>query len=67
MQFNVPEMSCGHCTAAIETSINAVDPDAKVTCDLAQKRVEVATALSQADVKAAIRQAGYDAALVPGG
>lgn len=67
MQFNVPEMSCGHCTAAIETSINAADPDAKVTCDLAQKRVKVATALSQADVEAAIRQAGYDAALVPGG
>ncbi len=32
--LNVPGMSCGHCTAAIETAIKTIDPAAKASCDL---------------------------------
>lgn len=60
MKFNVPEMSCGHCTAAIEASIKALDPAAKVACDLATHSVEVSSFLSESAVAAAIKDAGYE-------
>jgi copper chaperone len=60
MEFNVSEMSCGHCTAAIEKAVKEADPTATVNCDLATHRVSVATSLSANDVSAAIKQAGYD-------
>lgn len=60
MQFNVPDMSCGHCTAAIEKSVRAADPTARVDCDLGERRVHIDSALSAEQVGAAIRDAGYD-------
>jgi len=64
MEFIVPEMSCGHCTSAIEKAIQAVDPGAKVDCDLASHRVTVASALSSVDLGTVIKNAGYDAQAV---
>ncbi|MDP7152222.1 MAG: heavy-metal-associated domain-containing protein [Paracoccaceae bacterium] len=64
MEFNVPEMSCGHCTAAIEKALKESDPAAEVNCDLDTRRVAVTSALSQAQVSEAIKQAGYDSELV---
>lgn len=59
MKFNVPEMSCGHCTAAITKEIAALDPSAKVTTDLESRTVAVETAQSGAAVAEAIKAAGY--------
>jgi len=58
--FNVPEMSCGHCTAAIEKAIKAIDPTATVACDLDARTVAVESFLSDRAVSEAIRDAGYD-------
>jgi len=60
MEFSVPDMSCGHCTAAIEKAVKAADPAATVNCDLATHRVSVNTSLTGVDVGAAIKQAGYE-------
>lgn len=30
MKFHVPDISCGHCTAAIDKALKAIDPDARV-------------------------------------
>ena len=60
MDFKVPEMSCGHCTAAIEKAIIAADPLATVNCDLGSHSVTVESALAIADVSTAIKDAGYD-------
>ncbi len=60
MEFSVPEMSCGHCTAAIEKAVKDVDPAATVNCDLDTRRVAVDTSISQADVSLAIKAAGYE-------
>ncbi|MGC9369249.1 MAG: heavy-metal-associated domain-containing protein [Paracoccaceae bacterium] len=64
MKFNVPDMSCGHCTAAIEKAIKAADANAKVECDLAARSVAVQSALDEIAVSAAIRGAGYDSSVV---
>ena len=64
MEFSVPEMSCGHCSAAIEKAIAEIDPSAKVNCDLDTRQVAVDTSLSQAEVSQAMKQAGYASAPV---
>jgi len=60
MEYSVPEMSCGHCTAAIEKAVKAADPAATVNCDIATHRVSIDTSLAGVDVTAAIKQAGYE-------
>jgi len=61
MKFSVPDMSCGHCTDAIEKSIRARDPGATVACDLEAHTVDAETSLSESELAAAIEQAGYAA------
>lgn len=58
--FKVPGMSCGHCTAAIEKAVRAIDPAASITCELDNRTVSVETSLSDDAVSDAIRGAGYD-------
>lgn len=58
--FRVPGMSCGHCTGAIEKAIKAIDPTAKVLCDLSTHSVEVESFLSERALSEAVRGAGYD-------
>ncbi|MBT9386549.1 cation transporter [Pseudooceanicola sp. CBS1P-1] len=60
MDFKVPEMSCGHCTSAIEKAIKAADPAAAVSCDLTEHVVSVKSQLATGALSAAIKDAGYD-------
>lgn len=62
MKFNVPDMSCAHCSGAIEKGIAAIDPGAAVITDLAARTVTVVTARSATEIAAAIKAAGYDVA-----
>ncbi len=41
MKFDVPDMSCGHCKASIQTAIAALDKDATIDVDLDAKTVFV--------------------------
>ena len=60
-KFNVPEMSCGHCTSAIEGAVRRLDPRADVSCDLATHTVTIGSGLDDEALVAAIRDAGYEA------
>ncbi len=60
-RFTVPDMSCGHCTAAIEKQIKSADSAAQVTCDLDDHSVSVTSTLDSAALIAAIKEAGYAA------
>lgn len=59
-RLSVPNMSCGHCTAAIEKAIKTLDPTARVSCDLGAHVVEVESFLSERAVSQAIGDAGYE-------
>ncbi len=61
MKFHVPEMSCGHCTAAITKEIANLDPGAEVSTDLESHMVELTTSQPETAVIHAIKIAGYDA------
>lgn len=61
--FTVQGMTCGHCEKAVTTAIKLVDPQAQVTIDRAQNRVEVDSTQPRATLAAAIREEGYQVAV----
>ena len=61
MEFNVPDMSCGHCADVITKTVKALDASATVSIDLPAKKVTVQTTQDRATVAAALAEAGYPA------
>ena len=61
MEFNVPDMSCGHCAGVITKTVMALDASASVSIDLPAKKVTVQTTQDRATVAAALAEAGYPA------
>lgn len=59
MELKVPDMSCGHCKAAIEKTILALDPGASLTFNMEQRQVTVDTASPLEVLQSALTQAGY--------
>jgi copper chaperone len=58
-QFNVPDMTCGHCISTITKAVKSEDPKAKVEVSLSQHLVKVESALSQEEIAQQITEAGY--------
>ncbi len=59
LEFEVKAMSCGHCVGVITKAIAALDPTAKVQCELPGHRVLVQTAQPRAAVAQVLKEAGY--------
>jgi copper chaperone len=57
--FNVTDMTCGGCAAAITEAIRNIDPDATIKADPATRIVNVESQLPAASVADAIVAAGY--------
>ncbi len=57
--FKVPDMTCGHCKARIESALQALQGVQAVRVDLKRKQVEVSGEVPRNQVIQAIRQAGY--------
>lgn len=63
MTYRVPGMSCGHCKAAVEEALSAVEGVEEVDVELDSKFVRVrGQALADERLRAAIEEAGYEAA-----
>ena len=61
--YIVHGMSCEHCEAAVIEEVSVVPGVEAVAVDLESKRVEVrGAALDDAAIRAAIEEAGYEAA-----
>lgn len=58
-QFNVPDMTCGHCVSTITKAVKKEDPKAKVEINLGQHLVRIESALSQEEIAQQIAEAGY--------
>lgn len=61
MKYHVPDMSCGHCKATIETALSTLDPAIDITVDLSGRIVEVETGKSNDEILQALTQAGFPA------
>lgn len=59
--LSVPDMSCGHCKATVESALGAVPQVGSVTVDLSARRVEVTGTASAAELLKALDAAGYPA------
>ena len=60
--YEVPSISCDHCRRSIEGEVGRLDAVREVTVDIAAKRVTVVGDAEDADVRAAIEEAGYEVA-----
>jgi copper chaperone CopZ len=62
--YTVTGMTCGHCVQAVTSELSALAGVAEVQVDLASGAVTVTSAapLPDADVRAAVDEAGYELA-----
>lgn len=60
--LSVPGISCGHCANAITTTVRTVPGVDTVAVDVAARTVRVAGTADDSQVRAAIADAGYQAA-----
>ena len=63
--FNVPDMSCGPCKAAVEGELNRLPGVERAEADVEKGTVEVSYdegAVGTGDLEAAIEEAGYTVA-----
>ncbi|GAB4258982.1 MAG: heavy-metal-associated domain-containing protein [Pararhodobacter sp.] len=58
--FSVPDMSCGHCRASIETALKTLGA-VPVAFDMDKRRVSVAGPVSPEAVVGALEAIGFDA------
>ncbi|MCP2275168.1 MULTISPECIES: heavy-metal-associated domain-containing protein [Nocardia] len=63
--YTVKGMTCGHCVSSVKTEIGKIDGVTSVDVDLATGavRVDSAAPLAEADVVAAVDEAGYEVAV----
>jgi copper chaperone len=57
--LKVEGMTCQHCVKAVTAAIQARDPQARVSIDLAGQSVTAETALDRAAVAAVVEEEGY--------
>jgi len=60
-EVTVPAMTCGHCVKTVTTTVQRLDPQAKVSTDLATHQVRVDTSASRETVLRALADEGYPA------
>ncbi|WP_223494997.1 heavy-metal-associated domain-containing protein [Stenotrophomonas indicatrix] len=59
MEFHVEGMTCGGCARSVTKAIELVDPAATVSADAPSRRVQVQTSASEAQIIAALTEAGF--------
>ncbi|MEY2859691.1 MAG: hypothetical protein RL392_149 [Pseudomonadota bacterium] len=57
--FTVTGMTCGHCEKAVTRAIQEADPQAKVSIDRSQNKVDIESAQSRDTLAKAIAEEGY--------
>lgn len=62
LELTLPDMTCGHCVAAITRTVQQLDPAARVQTDLATHRVQIESSQPAEALKAALAEEGYPAA-----
>jgi copper chaperone CopZ len=58
--YSVPGISCGHCKNAIEGELAPLDDVESALVDIDAKTVTVTGEITEADVRAAVDEAGYE-------
>jgi copper chaperone len=64
IEFQVDDMTCGHCVGVITQAVASVDATARVEIDLPAHRVRIHGSDQQQKLSAAISEAGYTPVLI---
>jgi copper chaperone len=59
INFEIPNMTCGHCTRAVTEALKTADPQAEVVIDLPTHRVQVTSCVPREALVAQLVEAGY--------
>lgn len=59
IEFSIPNISCGHCAAAVTRTAKAVDSGAEVTVDVPARRVAIRSDQPGDTFAKALGEAGY--------
>jgi copper chaperone CopZ len=62
--YSVPGISCGHCKSAIEGELAPLEGVESAVVDIETKTVTVVGEITEADVRVAVDEAGYEIAAV---
>lgn len=62
--YSVPGISCGHCKNAIEGELAPLDGVESALVDIDAKTVTITGEITEAEVRAAVDEAGYEVASV---
>ena len=60
-EFDIPEMTCGHCAGTVTKAIRSVDPTAVANVDLSKRKATVESQADPETIGAALDEAGYPA------
>ncbi len=58
--FHLPDMSCGHCVAAITEMARELDPQAQLTFEREARRLQLVSTLPREAWLKALGEAGYE-------
>jgi len=59
IEFEVKNMSCGHCVGSVTKAVKQIDPAAEVEVDLPNKKVSVQSNEDRSTFAKALTEAGY--------
>lgn len=59
LEFQIPNMTCGHCARTVTEAVRAADPAADVQIDLPTHQVKVDTTAEREAVVSRLTEAGY--------
>lgn len=62
IEFNLPDMTCGHCVKTVTGIVQRIDPNAKLSIDLPTHKVQIESALPAESFKVTLADEGYPAA-----
>lgn len=62
--LSIPDMTCGHCKASVETALNALPDAGQVSVDLAAKTATTTGPAAAATLLKALDEVGFPATLV---
>jgi copper chaperone len=65
IELTLPDMTCGHCVKTVTSTLQRLDPNAKVRCELPTHKVTVESSLPRERIEQALAIQGYPAAAVP--
>ncbi len=58
-EFQIPNMTCGHCVKTVTEAVKAADPAAEVKIDLPSHQVQVHSTAPRERLVAQLQEAGY--------